>query len=70
MIAVAITFPNIELALSAQTKENAAKTKSLYLSKVILSTALTLISYFALTKARQKETKKRVENEIAKEKNK
>lgn len=41
-----------------------SKTKSLYAAKVIAATVLTLISYFALTKTRQKMTKERVEQEI------
>lgn len=43
---------------------NPTKTKSLYLAKVAAATALTLISYFALTKTRQNMTKKRVKDEI------
>ncbi len=42
----------------------ASKAKGLYLGKIIASTALTLGSYFALTKFRQKTTQKRVEKEI------
>lgn len=44
--------------------EKVSKTKSLYLAKVLAATALTLISYFALTKTRQKMTKERVQKEI------
>lgn len=48
--------------------KNSTKAKGLYLGKVIVATALTLGSYFALTKVRQKATKERVEKEIAEDK--
>lgn len=47
--------------------KNVPKTKALYLAKVIAATAMTLISYFALTKTRQKLTKERVQKEIINE---
>ncbi|MDD3236690.1 MAG: hypothetical protein PHV37_01160 [Candidatus Gastranaerophilales bacterium] len=43
---------------------NVKKTKGLYMAKVAAATALTLISYFTLTKAKQKITKNRVEKEV------
>lgn len=48
--------------------QNSTKAKGLYIGKVALATALTLGSYFTLTKFRQKATKERVEKEIADDK--
>lgn len=50
--------------------QNVGKTKSLFVGKVIAATIMTLASYFALTKSKQKFTKGKVEQEIAANKQK
>lgn len=44
--------------------KNISKTKGLYIGKVVAATALTLISFFAMTKMKQKMTKDRVQKDI------
>lgn len=44
--------------------QNVAKTKKLYVAKVIAATALTLVSYFTLTKMKQKSTKQKIEQQF------
>lgn len=54
----------VKSAMDKALKDGGIKTKKLYAAKVAASTALTLATFFALTKFKQKNTENAVKNEI------